>query len=283
MALSFSLPRRAVSLAALVLCLPGAALAEQSVTWITHPMPPAFIAEGPDAGQGVGDLQLRFLIRHLSRYGHHVQRSSFARIWTQMAQLDGVCAQSVFISPERRRVAVFTRRALREVGYRLYARTGAVAKFAPYLTPAGEIDFARLAQGAPMQGAYYATRLLPDPIVDPTRAAGAQTVLQSAQSTRQLLQLLDAGRIDFFLAVGNEVSYVHRDDMTNYVIHNVPAFNDVYIACSDKPIGRSVIAQIDDLQSRDDLWAEFVEPMKRWHTAAEVEESLASRPRTASR
>jgi len=279
MALSRLLP---ALLAALIFCFPGAVRAEQGITWITHPMPPAFISDGPDAGAGVGDLQLRFLMQHLGRYDHRVLRSSFARMWTQMAREDGVCAQSVFLSPERRKVAVFTRRALREVGYRLYARPDAAKRFTPYLTAAGEVDFSRLARETDMHGAYFGTRLLPEPVAGPLESAEARTDLQQAQSTRQLLQMLAAGRLDFFLAVGNEVAFYHRGDLASFPLKDVAPFNDVYIACSDKPLGRAVIAQIDSLQAQDAQWAEFVAPMRRWHTAAEIEESLASKPRAAA-
>lgn len=268
---------------ALLLLLPATGwAAAPGVTWITHPMPPTFIAEGPDADEGVGDRQLRFLMAHLPGYDHHVQRSSFARIWTQMARLDGVCAQSVFASPERRKVAVFTRRALRETGYRLYIRADAADRFAPHLTKEGEIDFAHLAAEATLQGGYYGTRLLPDPVTAPLQSDRTKGVLEPAQSTDQLLQMLTAQRIDFFLAVGNEVTFYHRADLIAYPIKGVAAFNDVYIACSDKPVGRAVIAAIDAMQARDAQWSEFVAPMRRWHAAEEVRESLASRPRGAT-
>jgi uncharacterized protein (TIGR02285 family) len=274
--------RLPVLLCSLLLLLPNAGRAGSSVTWITHPMPPTFISEGDEAGQGVGDQQLRFLMSHLPRYDHHIQHSNFARIWTQMAQLDGVCAQSVFLSPERQKVAIFTRRALREAGYRLYVRTDAAERFAPYLTAEGEIDFSLLAAGD-VHGSYYGTRLLPEPVTAPLAAQGGKDVLGTAQSTDQLLQMLTAHRIDFFIAVSNEVSFYHRDDLTAYRIKDVAAFNDLYIACSDKPLGRSIIAAIDAMQASNDLWAEFVAPMQRWHTAEEVKESLASGPHSSMR
>jgi uncharacterized protein (TIGR02285 family) len=251
------------------------AQAADSITWITNPLPPTFITEGPDAGMGVGDQQLRLLMSHLPGYDHHRQQSSFARIWTQMAGHDGVCAQSVFSSPERRKVAVFNRRPLREAGFRLYGLADNAKRFEPYLTPAHGIDFARLAGESGVRGAYYGTRLLPAPVI------AAHLPLETTQSTEQMIRLLTAHRLDFFLAVGNEVSFFHRDDIVGYPIEGVPAYNDVFIACADKAIGRAVIAKIDALLAQPDLWAEFVAPMRRWHAPDEFEQSLISQPLAA--
>ncbi len=252
-----------------------AAQAGDSITWITHPMPPAFIAEGPDAGMGVGDQQLRLLMNHLPGYDYHLLQSSFARIWTQMADNDGICAQSVFSSPERRKVAVFSRRPLREAGFRVYILADSAKRFASYLTAGHEIDFGRLASDAGLRGGYYGTRLLPGPV------SAAHPILDTAQSTDQLMHLLTAHRLDYFLAVANEVTFYHRDDIVGYPIEGVPAFNNVYIACSDKPVGRAVISKIDALLAQPDLWADFVAPLKRWHGADEFEQSLASQPLSA--
>jgi uncharacterized protein (TIGR02285 family) len=75
----------------LVFCLPASA--KETVTWYLDPtLPPAHIASGRFAGQGINDRELSWLIGHLPQFDHVVLDSTAARTWHEIGRTDARCS-----------------------------------------------------------------------------------------------------------------------------------------------------------------------------------------------
>jgi uncharacterized protein (TIGR02285 family) len=244
-----------------------------------HPLEPSFIAEGPMAGQGTGDRQMPLLMATMPRFQHRIVKTSFARIFHDMGQQDGICTHLVLKNAERETFAVFTERPTRGYHYRLMMREEDLPKFAPFQSRDGQIDLTALSETTPLRGSYVAARALPDIISQALQSA--KSAPEIAQSPNQAVQLLRAGRVDFIIAQPVEIRFAARQTptpMLDVPLKGIPRFVSGYTACSDGPIGRAMIAAIDEAHRDQAQWETFIAPFKGVYSAEEIAESLASRP-----
>lgn len=268
---------------ALLSTLAAAPTFATDVTWLVYSTPFTFVEDGPKAGQGAGDRQLQYLFQRMPQYRGHVMHASFTRIWTQLASRDGVCTHITFRGPEREKVAVFTARPMKLTGYRLIAHARDAARFRAYLTESGEVDLPRLLESREFRGAYVAARLLPPAVAE---ALADKDRIRSEvipmQTPLQILQSFAAGRLDFFLSLPIEADY-YRETLPDEAhvilpIKGVAREIGIYSACSNGPLGRSVVRAIDRILSADANWADFVSPFHDYFDPADFTESLTSQP-----
>ena len=241
-----------------------------------HRLEPPFIASGPMAGQGFGDQQLKIFIRELPQFDQQVTPSSFARIFHEIGNSDGVCTHLVYKSPEREEIALYSARPFLVFGLRLFVVVEHADKIAPFATDSGEIDLDKLMSQSDMRSSFGPKRALPEAII---KALGhARRMPETPMSPEQEIQLLAAGRVDFIVAPPNEIAYRQRHHpvaLRQYPLKDVARFSPLYTACSKGPLGQRLIASLNRLQAQPALWAAMTEPMRKWTTAEEIAASLA--------
>jgi uncharacterized protein (TIGR02285 family) len=254
------------------------------VTWMVYSAPFTFIDQGPQAGQGAGDRQLQYLFQRMPQYNNHVLHASFARIWTEIGQRDGICTHIAFRGPDREKVAVFSDRPAKLTGYRVIVHSRDEARYKPYLTSEGEIDLARLLAAPDLHGSYVAARLMPSVVSDALAdKEQIKAEIVPMQTPVQILQTFAAGRLDFFLGLPIEADYYRdtpagQEPRKNFPIKGVAKMVNFYTACSDAPLGRSVIRAIDRILRSDENWANFLAPYHDYFSAEDFAASLASKP-----
>lgn len=253
----------------------GAARAED-VTWILPEFPPAFIRGPFRTGEGYGDRQLEFLIAHLPAFNHTTLSASANRIWHEMELRDGVCTLSVARLPKREKIAKFSARSFWTTANQVIVRTGRLADFAPFLAPSGAIDLGRLAASNRLRGAYSDNTSYGTSIDAFIHDAARWTPLELVPHLRMPLALLDKGRVDFVFGYYMEMSYYRQrdrlgDDFTALPTLPEPVRQDGYVACSNQPVGREVIAAIDALLASDEAMQAYIEPLRDWYSPADFE------------
>lgn len=264
---------RMVGLACLTLALAPAALAgDMEVSWQTFDCPPQYIAEGPRAGQGFMDRQLRTLIAHLPAMNHHVADVTVARAWYDVEHQETACILGVRKTPDREKIALFSRVLSIARGSRVVLSADRLAEASALLGEDGAVDLDRLAAAANWRGGYVGrrdygagvSRLLQDP----ARHAPMEVV----PNERQLFRLLEARRIDFFFSYPSEVEYLGLGDnnIAMLPIHEEQGAVETYVACSDTPAGRVVIDQVNQVLADPQIYAELQSPRDDWMRSASL-------------
>lgn len=261
-------------LAALVLLLSYPAAAAETVIWLTTDLPPQYIGEGKFAGLGIKDQQLRLILGELKEYDHREIQASIGRLWYEMQREDGVCGLGVLRSPEREKIAVFTERPVPVPGFRLIIKTDHLDAFRPFMTGEDEIDLAALKKNHRLTGGYVVDRVYPAQMMEFITDPEHQSRLERSVGSERLYQLLRSNRVDFVLGLGYEARYFDKlqDDyapLTALTVKGTDRLIKGYTACSDRPLGREVIARIDALQREDSFWRQWVAPLQRWLNPAD--------------
>ena len=273
--------RRVIAAFAILAACP--VFAADTVTWLTSDLPPQYISEGKFAGLGIKDQQLRLIRGELTEYDHREIQASIGRLWYEMQHEDGVCGIGVLRSPEREKIAVFTERPVPVPGFRLIVKTGHLDAFQPFMTPNGEIDLGALKQSRRMTGGYVADRVYPLPLAEFIADPGRPGQLERSVGSERLYQLLRSNRVDFVIGLGYEARYfdsLEEDDapLTALPVKGVDRLIKGYTACSDRPLGRTVIARLDALQREDSFWRQWVAPLQHWLDAADYAAALRGQP-----
>jgi uncharacterized protein (TIGR02285 family) len=262
--------RRLLGLLVAALLLQDAAgAAPPVVTWVT-----------PDLSNDTNNFAnhyLSFLMGRLPGFDHRVMQGSFGRVWHEMqSNRLGTCVFSALKTPEREAVAVFSRRPLLWPAYRLYFLAMRREAFAPYLDGGGHVDLGKL-NAAQLHGGVTASRAYNSVIDGFITARGKARPLDSLLSTRQILNLLRAGRLDYAFATQADI------EQTDGVLDSLPiagaeAWNPSFVACTRDKTGQAVIAALDHVFEDQESWAEFVEPLRAVLPAADYAVVLRSKP-----
>jgi len=105
-------PHFGAALFSVLLAAVQAVAAEDRVTWYVTDHPPFFITEGPQAGQGSGDLQMRWLTAHLPNFDHHFEQVSTNRLLYDFEHQDGLCTINIIRTEERKKFMLFNNRPI---------------------------------------------------------------------------------------------------------------------------------------------------------------------------
>jgi uncharacterized protein (TIGR02285 family) len=264
----------------LLLLLPFAhAAATDQVIWIATDYPPAHIIEGELASQGFVDIITRYLSEHLTGFSHVVRLTPNRRAWALAAEQDGVCIPGAIDIPERHEHTVYSRVAMATFGPELLVRRDELDRFSPFRDAAGEIDLDRLAADPTLHAARTTDRPL-GAIIDQFSLLHGEPQLAGLPNAHLPLTMLEKGRVDYVFGYATEIFYnriVHPDgvDMAALQIAGQPRILYTYVACSNGPIGRRVIAQIDRLLGSGGAPPPYFEATRRWYSPEDFRELAA--------
>lgn len=97
-----------VSVVWLLLCAPEAPSAKETILWVNDELPPAFISDGPDRGEGIIDGVVKIYQRHLPEYEHRHLGANMTRILDLMRKGEKVCYAGFFKTPQREKFIYFS-------------------------------------------------------------------------------------------------------------------------------------------------------------------------------
>jgi len=268
--------------AALTILMAGPVAADM-VTWLTSDLPPQYIAEGELSGLGIKDQQLRLITAQFPEIQHRTMRASISRLWYQIQHEDGMCGIGVFRTPEREKFAAFTRRSVPVPGFRLIIRDEDRPLFVPFLDEHGEIDLTALQQNRKLVGGYVADRLYPPTMMAYIESAERRARTEKSIDNQRLFQLLRSKRVDFVFGLGYESAYygwkfAAQTPLAGLPVKGAPHIVNGYTACSNQPVGRAMIARLDQMQSDETIWRQWIEPLRRWLDPADFDTALAAQP-----
>lgn len=249
------------------------------IQWLSADASPIYISEGPLAGQGMADLQVRFLSDHLTGHQFQNMRVDPARAWYQMEHSDGFCFHGAPRTRLNESAAVFSRRPILVPNYRLIVHGALKGTLNPVMTAEGEVDLAKLAQEVGLVGGYIGGRTYFGNLQTFVTATDLRIRLERVPQAAQLFNLFQAGRLDFVLATALEARFYMQNAPQSadlaLPIKGIPQRIATFTACSNGPRGSKVIDEIDKLESNEADWAAFMAPLRRWMEPADFAAALA--------
>jgi uncharacterized protein (TIGR02285 family) len=248
----------ALILLLLALLWPPPAAAAETIEWMVQDLPPVYIRSGPDKGTGIGERQLAALMQRLPDFQHKIVDTTFARAWHDIADHDNVCISGVQKTAERASVALFSKPIATAFGTRLVMRADQAERFKDLLAADGKVRLDALAQRGDLKGGYAAKRSFNNRL-DAFLHKDTQLVkMEALPNEYQLFNLLKNSRIDFMFASWRELEHYEKQEEGPHqfkalLIEGEAERVDVYVACSDKPVGQKLVRRVDWLLENTDL------------------------------
>lgn len=233
-----------------------------TVQWHSFSFPPVMIRDGAKAWRGFADRSERLIRAQLPEFRHESVDTPLVRILDFMGKEDAICTSNLFKTPEREKVAVFSRPAYVVDTIRIIALEQGVNDLAPYMRD-GKLDvagamgdprvsFAGLRKRAYSKPINAAIDKNPDRFVDVSQ-------LESA------FDMLGLNRVTMTAAFPWQAKWFLNDkQFFAFETHGAPDLMVGYFACSKGPIGRSVIAKINDILRRPDVERSLSEYYLEW-------------------
>jgi uncharacterized protein (TIGR02285 family) len=247
--------RRLTAAAALAGCLGPACAADPEITWYHFNLPPLYILDGPQKGEGIVDQALfKHLIPGMPGYQHKVIEAPLQRLEQMIKIQPNACALGLLKNPEREQIMHFSAPFLAQIPPGVLLRRSDTERVKPYLDANGKLSLAKLlADGGMTVGissarSYGATI---DSLLNPYKGKPNLVVNATPSPVRSLLQMTVLGRIDAVPGFPYEAAYYGIDTgdgdkaLRFYPLSEQPDYILGYAACSRSEFGAAAIRKID--------------------------------------
>ncbi|KPX51495.1 hypothetical protein ALQ57_00514 [Pseudomonas amygdali pv. hibisci] len=253
-----SLPASYCTTARLMLALSLAALscasqARETLTWLMRDIPPSTIFSGVMRGQGAIDQLMPLLTARMPEYDHVLMRVNRARGLQMLNDATSLsCDPTMLWTEERARTLLFSIPIGAIFSSGLIVRKEDMSTFEPYVE-GGKIDFAALMASRAIKLGIVAERSYGE-LIDHTLQGVDEDALvlhYGNDATGSLLQMERLGRLQAFISFWPEARYqamqqgIRPDELAFLPIRGNPAYQFVYISCSNSPEGKKALAQIN--------------------------------------
>jgi uncharacterized protein (TIGR02285 family) len=272
--------RRLGALASLALILtlasPVSAQPKETLVWLKRDLPPLFIFDGPEKGQGVIDQLLRQLIAGMPQYKHSVLKVNRARGLQMLHEPALTCDAALNWSKERESWIAFSMPVFRAMSNGLAIRRNDREVLTPFLKD-GEVDLAALLATGSVTLGIVAERNYGEYLDGLLKQAPGKVLTShyGNDALGSLLQMQRLGRLQLLLGYRPEIRYqaqqqgIAEDELQFYPIRGTGKYLSGYIGCTNTPQGRQAIVEINQLLRalpRDHLseaYAGWLDPQSR--------------------
>ncbi len=255
---------------------PALAQSKEQLVWLKRDLPPLFIFDGPEKGQGVIDQLLTKLIAGLPQYQHSVMKVNRARGLQMLHEPSLTCDAALNWSKERETWIAFSIPVFRAMSNGLAVRRVDREVLAPFIKD-GEVDLAALLATGNVTLGIVAERNYGEYLDALLKQAPpkALTLHYGNDALGSLLQMQRLGRLQLLLGYRPEIRYqaqqqgIAENELQFYPIRGTGKYLSGYIGCTDTPQGRQVISEINKLLltlPRDELseaYAAWLDPESR--------------------
>lgn len=271
-AMPSSLRRRAGRLATLLaLAVAGMAVQAEPLVWLKQNLPPATITEGPNEGQGYVDQLVDYALGKLRRHKVTIEKVPLVRELEMMKQGGAYCTRDFLATPEREAFLRFTAPVGRILPVVLIVRTADRARYDRLRDADGLIGLDTLGKQAGLVFGVTAKRTYgarADAVLKRIAAESAGRIApvygQNVSST--LFRMLQAERVDAFLAYPTEAMYISRDESAYYTYPIAESRDLVTLSfsCTRDARTDAAFADLDALARTTELQKTFQAAYERW-------------------
>ncbi|MFG6467790.1 TIGR02285 family protein [Roseateles sp. BYS87W] len=235
-------------------CQPTQAQAEPEVQWLLYELPPLYITQGPQQGQGVLDRLLReVLLPRLPGWQHQVVPVPPKRLEASLQHLPNGCALGLMKNAERESYLTFSRPFPVDSAAGLLVRRSALPRWQGLLDEQGRLSLAGWLQRADTRFGRAEGRAY-GPAVDAVlaaQAAGRFERVTTQNPALNLMGMLQRGRIDGVLLLPFELGPLTRElgldtsELQLLPLQEQGPTREGHVACSRTPLGAEVVKQAD--------------------------------------
>lgn len=255
------------------------------LTWLNIDWQPAWINEGPLKGQGYAQTVERMLQERLTNYEHQSRSVTNVRIYSVLQNRDACFAASPYqgqdLQEEKKQGVIWSAPAYVYFYHGIIANPKAVPFIKKHATN-GYVNFKSLITDKTVMGAFQPgrsySRWLNPIFADNHQTANMFRWSGDTQLTQSMFKLMEAGRIDYFVDYVIMLKY-HRASTgvpSDYVYMPIEEHKELLgfggIACSDTPLGRQVIKEINKILQTIRLSPEVRDANRQWLMPEEQEE-----------
>jgi uncharacterized protein (TIGR02285 family) len=257
------------------LCLTGSGVAtgQEILTWMDVDHAPLTIVSGPQAGKGFLQLARRDIERLLPEFQHAVVYSNAARIEKDMQDGKNVCTVVMLRTPRREQFMAYSRSFLRTLPNGIITLQSLIPRFAAYREASGLVSLRRVASESLLRlgrahGRSFGTAL--DQALEPLLARHDDYVIErSAGDNEGLNEMLQLGRIDYFLSASADEEYLartqHNHSPTVYLpLQENHDLLDTTFACPRTPWGIKLVERINRQFESKALLQKFQRYYESW-------------------
>lgn len=255
-----------------------------TLTWLSIDWQPAWIDEGPLKGAGYAQTVERMVQERLPGYQHERREITNVRIYSILQTRDACFAASPYqgadLQTNKRDGVIWSAPSYIYFLHGLIAKPEAVARINKYGKD-GYIDFESLMQDETIIGAFQPgrsySRWLNPLFEDAEKTKSLFKWSGDTQLTQSMFKLMEAGRIDYFVDYVIMLKY-HEESTgrpSGYVYMPIEEHRGFLglgaIACSDTPLGRKAIQDINAVLKTIRKSEEVRDVNRRWLMPKEQE------------
>lgn len=255
-----------------------------ALTWIHIDWQPAWIFDGPLKGMGYAQTVERMLQERLTGYEHFSREVTNVRIYSILQNRDACFAASPYqgadLQDDKRHGVIWSAPSYIYFLHGLIAKPESVERINEYAEN-GYVDFEALMQDESIVGAFQPSRAysrwLHPLFEDEEKAKNMFKWSGDSELTQSMFRMLEAGRIDYFVDYVIMLKYHEESTGTPSGYAYIPIKEHKgflglgAIACSDTPLGRQAIKDINAVLKTIRQSDEVREVNRRWLMPKEQE------------
>lgn len=232
---------------------------EPKVQWLVYPLPPLYITQGPQQGQGVLDRLLRdVLLPGLGGLQHEIVTVPPKRLEASLQQLDNACVLGMLRNAERESYLRFSRPFPISVAPALLVRRADAARWRGLMDAQGRLSLRAWLQRPETRFGMAEGRAYGAAVDDLLNAqpAGRLDRVTSQNATANLMNMLQRGRIDGLLVLPFEPGQQAREAGLNLAevdmlpLQEQGPAREGHVACSRSALGAEVVRRADEVLGR---------------------------------
>lgn len=255
----------------LVFIMPiDSALGNETITWGMLNIPPLWIRDGKDKGQGLQDQFTYFLESHLTGYEHHEVAAPIARVSAMIQIGDHWCTQLIR-KPEREEWAYFSMPMLIVLPNEIVIRKDQRVQFERFGNPI--VLESLLAD----RSLHLSTELRRSYGTEIDGLLKNRSLVPSHSNTRQAMAMLLANRFDYMIESPIVASYTAKQLEGQEKVIMLPIRESgrpylISVACPKNDWGKRVIENVNAILLAERMKPEYREMMEKWYDEDGVRE-----------
>lgn len=227
------------------------------LAWCQFDLPPMYIADGPNAGQGSVDGHVNFLIKKLPEYQHRLQFSNIARTQADIRAGAHLVCGGMQRNAEREAYMLFSEPFLVTLPPRIILPRSKLEQLKPWLNNAGELRLSEAIQKSSLMLGTSSGRSYGRAIDEQLAAfKGHPRILNRPAADdvgEGLVRMMMLGRLDMAIAFPSEERLYHEvyrapgDALVHVAIEGMPRYVPVYFVAPQNDWGRQFIVRVNGL------------------------------------
>ncbi len=235
-----------------LLAWPPETLAAPKLIWLMRDLPPLTVRDGPQKGQGLIDQLMPALMTGMPQYQHVILPVNRARAIRMLEEASLACDPALVWNPRRAHSIVYSSPVIGLHGNGLVIRREDQKLIEPFVRDKA-VDLTAMLDAQTLKLGVIAKRSY-GPWIDAQVSQGRKHQLfihYGNDPLGSLLHMQSAGRVQALLGYWPEIQSKARqqglnpESLTFYRILGAPAYQPIYIGCTNTPEGREVIRRVN--------------------------------------